>query len=370
MKTATTILATGLMALVSAAGAASPPASLVMIPPQINYQGRLMTPGSVPYNDTNHVIDLTLYPTAATTNKLWSERYNVLTKDGYFSINMGAGGQPLYPSTATNLPVWQVMWKANPADPDTIYLALTVRTDPNGALSSSPIEATPRQQFLTTPFAYRAHQSVYATKADGLFDASQGVQTSSLLGPTTNNVIAVNANVRIGGTNTLYVNKVQASTPSTFQLLNVGKPLWLGVRNEWDGTTLVDTDTASEVRVGGFRNTEWGYPGTDWLNLGGNSVNIDSTNLTFLNSPMFVRKSVTVAASTTSALTTVAHGLATTEYDVCVVGWYYNQTSPYMRSAYVTPGSATASVYFTANPTGGTVTLYFLGIRKFASKSL
>jgi len=272
----------------------------------------------------------------------------------------------------SNAPLWKVLWKdrADASSPDNFFMAMTVRTDPYGTNLVFPAEATPRQQFLTAPFAYRAHQSVYASKADALFDAPQGVQTPSLSGPSANNQIAVNADVRLASTNTLYVNKVQGVSPLTLSVLTGGAPLWLGVKQEWSGWELVDTSTASEVRLGGFRNTEWGFPGTGLLNLGGNSVNIDSTNLTFLNSPMFVRKSVAVSALTTSTLTTVPHGLNVNEYDVCVVGWYYNLASPYMRSAYVAPGNASAYVYFTSTPTGGTVTLYFLGIRKFASKSL
>ena len=172
-----------MMALAGAAHAGAPPASLVMIPPQINYQGRLVTTANAPYLDTTHTIDLVLYPTASGGTRIWGERYSVLTRDGYFSVNLGSGGTAI--PGVTNPPIWQVLWKADGASPDTFFMALTVRTETNGTVLATPVEATPRQQFLTAPFAYRAHQSVYATRADGLFGAPQGVQTPSLSSTTT-----------------------------------------------------------------------------------------------------------------------------------------------------------------------------------------
>jgi hypothetical protein len=186
MNTRISLMAIGLLALAGVAQAASPPASLMMIPPQINYQGRLTTPANVPYADATHSIDLTLYPTASGGAKIWSERYSVQTRDGYFSVNLGSGGAELLASN--NLPIWQVLWKdtADANSPDTYFMALTVRTDQNGAALPTPVESTPRQQFLTAPFAYRAHQSVYASKADGLFTAPAGVETQSLQGNSVN----------------------------------------------------------------------------------------------------------------------------------------------------------------------------------------
>ena len=214
-----------LLALVSAVHAASPPASLTMIPPQINYQGRLVTPANVPYNDATHTIDLSLYPTASGGTTMWSERYAVQTRDGYFSVNLGSGGTGLL---ASNPPIWQVLWKADGASPDNFFMALTVRTDPTGAVIPSPLEATPRQQFLTAPFAYRAHQSVYATKADGLFNAAQGVQTPTL--SSTTNEISVTASTRVN----LSATRVNAVTPN---LEINGRPMFVSAAASASGTT-------------------------------------------------------------------------------------------------------------------------------------
>jgi hypothetical protein len=136
-----------LMALAGAAHAGAPPASLVMIPPQINYQGRLVTTANAPYLDTTHTIDLVLYPTASGGTRIWGERYSVLTRDGYFSVNLGSGR---HRHTGRDQPTdLASAWKTDGASPDTFFMALTVRTETNGTALATPVEATPRQQFLT-----------------------------------------------------------------------------------------------------------------------------------------------------------------------------------------------------------------------------
>jgi hypothetical protein len=186
MKTATRLIVLGLVALVISARAASPPSTLTMIPAFINYQGRLVAPNNAAYADATHTIDLTLYPSASGGAKLWSERYSVQTKDGYFSVNLGSGGTGLL---ATNLEIWKIMWNMAGNETNTFFMALTVRTDPSGNPLTLPLEATPRQQFLAAPFAYRAHQSTYARQSDGVFSAPQGVQTDML--SSTNRVLLV-----------------------------------------------------------------------------------------------------------------------------------------------------------------------------------
>lgn len=353
-------MAIGLMALATATPAAPPPASLVMIPPQINYQGRLVTPANAPYNDATHTIDLSLYPTASGGAKIWSERYAVQTRDGYFSVSLGSGGTALLASN--NLPIWQVLWKADGASPDTFFMALTVRTDQSGNPLASPAEATPRQQFLTAPFAYRAHQSVYATKADGLFSAPQGVQTPSLI--STTNEIGVNVPVRVSGTSggIVYANVVQAHGASPgLRMLNNNGPVALGV-NYLGGLIIGGISHSSEIYIGAQANTSG--PGTD-VRVDGRTVDIGTPGFTFNNRPMFVRTSETVAVNTGSTGTSVPHGINTSQYDVVVIGWYYSASTPSVRAAYISsPTSVNGTILFSAIPSGGTATLYFLGIAK------
>ena len=348
-----------LMALAGAAHAGAPPASLVMIPPQINYQGRLVTTANAPYLDTTHTIDLVLYPTASGGTRIWGERYSVLTREGYFSVNLGSGGTQI--PGVTNPPIWQVLWKADGASPDTFFMALTVRTETNGTLLATPAEATPRQQFLTSPFAYRAHQSVYATRADGLFGAPQGVQTPSL--SSTTNEIGVSVPMRINGTGggTVFANIVQGHGASpSLRLLTTGGPMSLGV-NYLGGLIFGGVSHATEIYIGAVSNSVGSGTG---IFMAGRQVNITTPDFSINGRPMFVRREVTVAANTGSVLTQVAHGFNTSLYDVAIIGWYYNANSPNVRSAYIYPDWTSAFVYFSAVPTSGSVTIHFLGIGK------
>ncbi len=348
-----------LMALAGAAHAGAPPASLVMIPPQINYQGRLVTTANAPYLDTTHTIDLVLYPTASGGARIWGERYSVLTRDGYFSVNLGSGGTPI--PGVTNPPIWQVLWKADGASPDTFFMALTVRTETNGTVLATPVEATPRQQFLTSPFAYRAHQSVYATRADGLFAAPQGVQTPSL--SSTTNEIGVSVPMRINSANggTVFANLVQAHGASPgLRLLNSGGPMALGV-NYLGGIIFGGVSHATEIYIGGWSNISGAG---SQIFMYGRSVNISTPDFTINSRQPFVRKTVTVSANTSSGVTQVFHGINMNQYDVALVGYFYSQSSPGIRAAYMYPDWTYAYLLFTGTPTGGSVTLFFLGTPK------
>jgi hypothetical protein len=360
MKITTSLMAIGLMALVSAVQGASPPASLVMIPPQINYQGRLVTTANVPYQDTTHTIDLVLYPTASGGTRIWGERYSVVTRDGYFSVNLGSGGTQI--PGVTNPPIWQVLWKADGASPDNFFMALTVRTETNGTALVSPVEATPRQQFLTAPFAYRAHQSVYATKADGLFSAPAGVQTPSL--SSTTNEISVNVPLRtVNGANggTVYANLVQAyGTSPGLRMLNGGGPVALGV-NYLGGLVIGGISHASQIYIGAQTNSTG--PGSE-ISMSGRAVNISTPDFNFNSRALFVTKQVSQAVSTASTVTSVAHGINTSQYDVQLVGWYFSQSTPGVRAAYMYPDWTTGTIIFTSTPASGSVTLFFLGIGK------
>jgi hypothetical protein len=59
-------------------------------------------------------------------------------------------------------------------------MGITMLTDQSGNPLALPEEATPRQQFVTSPFAIRALQSEYANGAKDEFQAEGGVNTPSL----------------------------------------------------------------------------------------------------------------------------------------------------------------------------------------------
>lgn len=319
MKTVTTLMAVGLMVLTDAVWAANPPASLVMIPAMINYQGRLVTTSNTPYADAVHTIDLTLYPDAVSPTKLWSERYGVQTRDGYFSVNLGSGGAGQLP---VNPEIWQVMWRTNNQSPGTFFMAMTVRTAPNGTPLTTPVEATPRQQFLTAPFAYRAHQALYASQADGLFGAPDGVQTSKV----TNDVLSINAQSFLG-------------LGSQGSLVMAGN----------DGVVM--GSTSGDVGIAGTR-----------LNL---NPQAPSTNILVRSKPMFVLKAVSINTSAGAIAYNISHGINTSDYDIMIVG-FNNTMNIAVRSVWMTsPSSTGATVRVDALSTAGeTITVRFLGIRK------
>jgi hypothetical protein len=148
-----------------------------------------------------------------------------------------------------------------------------------------------------------------------------------------------------------------------------GGPIRLGVNYTSFGGFFIVTEVAPEIQIGSQSGPLAGGVGTT-LALDGRSIDLGTTNLTVNNKPMFVRKSVSVSADTADSLTTVAHGISTTDYEVSLVGWYYSFTTPAIRGVLLNPGATAASVYFTSTPSGGTVILHFLGIRKGLTDNL
>jgi len=263
----------------------------------------------------------------------------------------------------TNPPIWQVLWRSDGSSPDALYMALTVRTDQNGAAIASPAEATPRQQFLTAPFAFRAHQSIYATRADGIFDAPQGVQTPAVT--STNGEIALNGSVRLPSANTLYANKVvpQGASP-TLRLYAGGGSMAIGydTRFVFDGNQFYwqTIDAADSISMGAPAGG--GAAGTS-VAIGGRSINLNSTNVTVRGQPMFVSKFVSKSIDTATAFNTIAHGINTDNYDIFMTG-YYSSSSTAVRAAFCYTTSASGRIDFVSNPAAGTIYMWFLGIRK------
>jgi hypothetical protein len=208
---------------------------------------------------------------------------------------------------------------------------------------------------LTAPFAFRAHQSVYARKGDGLFDAAQGVQTPSV--STTNaqltlnagTEVALNKDLRVPTARSIYANKLNPNDPAT--AMNIGNA----------GTTRI---TLGQTPQGA-------YLGTD-VSIFGKTTVLAATNLSIVNdlgaqAPMFVRKAITVTANTTSTLTLVdaaVHGIDIYTYEVCVVGWSYSANSPAVRAVYASSGNGNLFIYFNAIPTSGSLTLHLLAYPK------
>ena len=146
------------------------------------------------------------------------------------------------------------------------------------------------------------------------------------------------------------------------KLLSAHGPLYLGV-SYYTAPLYGVGDYASSINIGAQPSSIFGVEGTD-IQLDGKTIDLGTPSLTVNNKPMFLRKTVSVSASTSSTVTVVSHGINLSDYEVAVVGWGYSGTSPYIRSVYQNPTYSYATVSFTSTPSSGTITLYFLGIRK------
>jgi len=400
---------TALVVLGTSVHAGEPPASLNTVPEYINYQGRLVDPNGVPYSNTTHTVDLRLYDNAGGGPTLWGEQYSMKTQDGHFSILLGSGGTTLEGAPDTNL--WQVLWKEGGGSPDTFFMGVTVRTDASGEELTTPVEATPRQQFVTSPFAFRAHQSRFAGGARDEFQAEAGINTPSI---TSTQDVMVTQTMRIGAGEKLYTPQVSANEASNIQIMGQtgkrvdmsadGGQVYVGYATP-DGSppalasqvTLgyITGGTGTETRMYGNKITVLGREGQTvgvnvkdgTLNVGytppvfghitipsygpsqmtightGTDMNIQSDNFKFNNDRLFDfdKQLVSVVSGAGSAhVDAIDHN----QYDLMVVGVQTLSSGYTVRSVYTT-SSGNVVVYL--NPSSPiTVNVYVrvLGIRK------
>jgi hypothetical protein len=303
MKLMSISIAIGIVVAGTGAYAANPPASLSTVPELVNYQGRLVVGDGTPYSNTTHEIELHLYEQAGDSTAVWGEAYSVETQDGYFSVMLGSGGTPLAGSTQE---LWKVMWSRGGGSPDTYFMGLTILTTPDGNPLALPVEASPRQQFVTSPFAFRAHQSVYAAAATDEFQAPQGINTSTI---NSTSDVEVTSSLRITGTgNSLHTNEIISDQNS--------------------------------------------------------SLEIGSDALMFNGMKLFVFKKQYFAGNSTSAVEFNVSGINSGEYDLMIVGWECDNVTPNVtpRSVYMKDGFKARLEFPTSVTADGYVRV--LGIRK------
>jgi hypothetical protein len=404
MKAIKVLVAMGAIGM-GAAQAANPPASLSMVPDYINYQGRLVQPSGLPYSNVNHTVELRLFETASGGAAVWGESYVARTQDGYFSINLGTGGTSLPGLTST---LWRVIWSQGPASARTYFMGMTVKTDPQGNVLAVPQEATPRQQFLTAPFAFRSFQSTYADRSIDEFQAPAGISTPQI---NSTGEITVAKSMRItGANNALYTSRIWANDASDLEI--IGKPsrvvevsadnssLYLGqatpaglptalssyiqmghYSSTGGSTTVIYGNTvamysrssslitvnndAGTLRLGftpasgspffipsyGPTNMVIGHPQTD-INIQGDNFNINSL-------PMFDFRKVLYAGSNDSDVSTAITGIDLNEYYLMVVGFTCNTTP----SGVFVDSAGNARVTFAA-PVNSLGYVYVMGVRK------
>ena len=141
------------------------------VPGKMNYQGSLQdVSGGYPYENGVYTIDCRIYNSETGGTCLWGGRYRAYVKNGYFNIMLGdeTSTQRLdnmadvtYPNAGD---LWKALWGANDTD-TTRYLGVTVHEDNYGNTIENPTEIMPRQELLTSPFAFRAQSAQYASEA-------------------------------------------------------------------------------------------------------------------------------------------------------------------------------------------------------------
>lgn len=146
------------------------------VPGLMNYQGYLANPSTgAAYVDGIYTLDIRIWDSAASkTGCLWGGKYTVYVKDGYFNLMLGDPNATALTSADGTVPtykkdeLWKALWNSSSND-NVRYLGVTMRQDANHATISSPVEIAPRQQLLTSPFAFRAQSAQYADQAQSTF---------------------------------------------------------------------------------------------------------------------------------------------------------------------------------------------------------
>ena len=158
------------------AHAAVPSSITQSVPGKMNYQGYLQdVSGGYPYQDGTYTLDCRIYNSETGGTCLWGGRYRAYVKNGYFNIMLGdenstQGLDDMSNVTYTNAgDLWKALWGANDTD-TTRYLGVTVHQDSYGSTIDNPTEIMPRQQLLTSPFAFRAQSAKYASESMGDFN--------------------------------------------------------------------------------------------------------------------------------------------------------------------------------------------------------
>lgn len=164
------------LATPAATFAAVPTSITQNVPGLMNYQGYLANPSTgTAYVDGIYTLDIRIWNSAASkTGCLWGGKYTVYVKDGYFNLMLGDPNATALTAADGTVPtyskddLWKALWNSSSND-NVRYLGVTMRQDANHATISSPVEIAPRQQLLTSPFAFRAQSAQYADQSQANF---------------------------------------------------------------------------------------------------------------------------------------------------------------------------------------------------------
>ncbi len=155
-----------LLALFAFASSSSLFAQSTNVPGLISYQGRVADAAGVPIGNTapvNRIVIFRIWDSPSATvpaNRLYSEQQNVTVSGGEFSVLVGTG-TPVSGETGNAF----TTMSAAVFNGQARFLGVTV--DDGDGNPANDVEASPRQQVVTTPFAFRA-QVAEAVAAGGV----------------------------------------------------------------------------------------------------------------------------------------------------------------------------------------------------------
>jgi len=147
------------------------------VPGLMNYQGYLANPSTGDaYVDGIYTLDIRIWDSPADkTGCLWGGKYTVYVKGGYFNLMLGDSNATALTAADGTVPtyskndLWKALWNDGTSKSNVRYLGVTMRQDASHATVSSPVEIAPRQQLLSSPFAFRAQRAQYADQAYSTF---------------------------------------------------------------------------------------------------------------------------------------------------------------------------------------------------------
>ncbi len=352
------------------ATAAVPEKAIENTPGKMNYQGYLADPTTGnKYQDGVYVMDLRIWNSASSTSGcLWGGKYSVYVKDGYFNVMLGdnnasdlTASDGVVP-TYKNYELWKALWGTYSGDADR-YLGVTIYQNADGKEVSSPKEILPRQQLLSSPFAFRAQHAQYADGSAGDFTVEGDL---SVYGTARySGAVTMDGNATIGKISTtstavkLGGDSATAATVSAIpsSLYAASRYLYLysyndtvlqptaghvkisvpsGYKANVTGAGSFVSDTPVNT-IGGtstttIKGSTVSVSPTGATTIGGNTVQISPSTSLYLNplagvkmgttsssySPFtYVKKTVTITKGQRQASQT----LDETNYKYCVVGW-------------------------------------------------
>ncbi len=143
------------------------------VPNTISYQGRVTDPAGNPLGSPTAISRqavFRVYDNATGGTRLWSEKQTITIFNGDFSVLLGTGTQYLAETNPNSL---QDIFTSSLR-----FLSVTI-ADAGGALNS---EITPRQQLVTTAFAFRAKvaESVSSLAVSSSMIANNAITTTQL----------------------------------------------------------------------------------------------------------------------------------------------------------------------------------------------